>query len=221
MMPLFQSTHPVWGGTKMANNSCLWYTISIHPPRVGWDVDAPTGGGEEWISIHPPRVGWDLSIPPQEMLMPRFQSTHPVWGGTSPCCSGTDGCYISIHPPRVGWDIFSAEGCGVPIISIHPPRVGWDECVQRQSAEVEISIHPPRVGWDCPLLASLSRLPNFNPPTPCGVGLLSCLLNLPGQTFQSTHPVWGGTPRPLFSLCIEAISIHPPRVGWDGVPSYA
>ena len=79
---LFQSTHPVWGGTCSIH---LYYRlfiyfnpptpcgvglftipvivivalISIHPPRVGWDAVAPADDGGVLISIHPPRVGWD------------------------------------------------------------------------------------------------------------------------------------------------------------------
>ena len=34
-------------------------------------------------------------------------------------------------------------------------------------------------------------------------------------SFQSTHPVWGGTEiKRLVDQC-QDISIHPPRVGWD------
>ena len=58
--------------------------ISIHPPRVGWDEFFAAIGGVGCISIHPPRVGWDFpgSLSPQTTIL--FQSTHPVWGGTSP-----------------------------------------------------------------------------------------------------------------------------------------
>ena len=35
-------------------------TISIHPPRVGWDAGFLNGIEADFlISIHPPRVGWD------------------------------------------------------------------------------------------------------------------------------------------------------------------
>ena len=34
-------------------------------------------------------------------------------------------------------------------------------------------------------------------------------------SFQSTHPVWGGTPEVFFCAVQRCISIHPPRVGWD------
>ena len=106
------------------------------------------------------------------------------------------------------------------------------------TAGIGISIHPPRVGWDAKYSAAHSSACNFNPPTPCGVGpsgsasgnieeyfnpptpcgvgllLLSC--GIRGVIFQSTHPVWGGTFFQFFMICILHISIHPPRVGWDG-----
>ena len=37
--------------------------------------------------------------------------------------------------------------------------------------------------------------PNFNPPTPWGVGLVELLNTLMPELFQSTHPVGGGTHR--------------------------
>ncbi len=57
---------------------------------------------------------------------------------------------------------------------------------------------------------------NFNPPTPCGVGRISSAEYPICLRFQSTHPVWGGTLPPHPFLSSNAISIHPPRVGWDG-----
>ena len=35
---LFQSTHPVRGGTPAAAAYVAAMTISIHPPREGWDL---------------------------------------------------------------------------------------------------------------------------------------------------------------------------------------
>ena len=55
----FQSTHPVWGGTACGLKAYEINLISIHPPRVGWDVVAVACGLKSYISIHPPRVGWD------------------------------------------------------------------------------------------------------------------------------------------------------------------
>ena len=34
-------------------------TISIHPPREGWDPAGGSHPAKTSISIHPPREGWD------------------------------------------------------------------------------------------------------------------------------------------------------------------
>ena len=56
--------------------------ISIHPPRVGWDYKADKSTYVYLISIHPPRVGWDTDEMGKLEAQAKFQSTHPVWGGT-------------------------------------------------------------------------------------------------------------------------------------------
>ncbi len=123
-----------------------------------------------------------------------FQSTHPVWGGTT-------------------MEIYAHS---IDAISIHPPRVGWDYGYLKNSLCIKISIHPPRVGWDS-LSSDCGLQPlNFNPPTPCGVGPPNNVAVYFDGEFQSTHPVWGGTVLGLTSADDCTISIHPPRVGWDG-----
>ena len=57
---VFQSTHPVRGGTDALRFHFFAVLISIHPPREGWDA------GEV--------INYDA--------VPEFQSTHPVRGGT-------------------------------------------------------------------------------------------------------------------------------------------
>ena len=84
-IPLFQSTHPAWGGTPSLFSAILCNSISIHPPRMGWDgikvenglikdyfnPPTPHGVGRtvtltvdglKAISIHPPRMGWDAML---------------------------------------------------------------------------------------------------------------------------------------------------------------
>ena len=56
-----------------------------------------------------------------------------------------------------------------------------------------ISIHPSRVGWD---------RRNHQRKTTATI-------------FQSTHPVWDGTPSSTSARNDNDISIHPSRVGWD------
>ena len=56
---LFQSTHPVWDGTRRQIVATINERISIHPSRVGWDRGQYTEHHADAISIHPSRVGWD------------------------------------------------------------------------------------------------------------------------------------------------------------------
>ena len=55
----FQSAHPVWERTFLANLTLYSREISIHPSRVGWDFALEEQIFAERISIHPSRVGWD------------------------------------------------------------------------------------------------------------------------------------------------------------------
>ena len=43
--------------------------ISIHPPRVGWDLEYCHKSHPSIISIHPPRVGWDFADLVEDHLM--------------------------------------------------------------------------------------------------------------------------------------------------------
>ena len=146
-----------------------------------------------------------------------FQSTHPVWDGTS----------LVVH---AWFDL---------VISIHPSRVGWDFGVRADAAPSDLfqSTHPV---WDGTLVA-VEKAPNkrdFNPPIPCGMGLNAIWSNLIISRFQSTHPVWDGTAHARTTIVCQKIfqsthpvwdgtgpyrppaapseiSIHPSRVGWD------
>ena len=40
LLLVFQSTHPVRGGTVLVKFFCYFVSISIHPPREGWDFAA-------------------------------------------------------------------------------------------------------------------------------------------------------------------------------------
>ena len=62
------------------------------------------------------------------------------------------------------------------------------------------STHPVW-GGTFPICCADIFQPNFNPPTPCGVGPVISYLLLTTFLFQSTHPVWGGT------FCLSAKSI--------------
>ena len=190
---IFQSTHPVRGGTSNKWSKRRTKQISIHPPRAGWDFRDDSGAQRLRISIHPPRAGWDEKIdemsryladfnpptpcgvgPPQSDVTAdpkKFQSTHPVRGGTETLVKGISGnVFQSTHPVRggTGW---RAKDAGALFISIHPPRAGWDPFARW--------LH----GWPT----------YFNPPTPCGVGRNKGKCKGIDMEFQSTHPVRGGT----------------------------
>ncbi len=56
---VFQSTHPVRGGTSTTDPDCgLFVFQSTHPVRGGTGCDQRHGIHAD-ISIHPPRAGWD------------------------------------------------------------------------------------------------------------------------------------------------------------------
>ena len=150
-----------------------------------------------------------------------------------------DNISVSIHPPRVGRDVWPRT-VRCPVRCFNPPSpcgegrplagsVAWWE---------NVSIHPPRVGRDLfPYLRKHAGI-GFNPPSPCGEGLkinpwtwLARSFNPPspcgegrregpccrrGSGFQSTLPVWGGTPPRARGGTDYPVSIHPPRVGRDG-----
>ena len=123
---IFQSTHPVRGGTQKLSKLRVFLCISIHPPRAGWDEPIARTAQSIKISIHPPRAGWDTPDrrrcrgdcnfnPPTPCGVGRigpsifagvhvFQSTHPVRGGTRFLAVIFPASLISIHPPRAGWD---------------------------------------------------------------------------------------------------------------------
>ena len=146
---LFQSTHPVWGGTFAAEKPVADCRISIHPPRVGWDATGKT---------------WSIS-------RKRFQSTHPVWGGTLLLLAVLV-ARLYFNPPTpcgVGHTIYLPFDEIAEFQSTHPVWGGTMIGLQTRFA-LMISIHPPRVGWDNDWIANSFCFDDFNPPTPCGVG---------------------------------------------------
>ena len=78
----FQSTLPVWGGTKPFSSQKRAKSY-FNPP-------SPCGEGRQRPTF-------------REICLP-FQSTLPVWGGTPKCPTSSTHRPISIHPPRVGRD---------------------------------------------------------------------------------------------------------------------
>ena len=217
-------------------------SISIHPPRAGWDSYDCVACGKPFISIHPPRAGWDVAYLDWLQIANPFQSTHPVRGGTirparalprfanfnppTPCGVGQGGAHpaprcirISIHPPRAGWDDCDLSGCDLSdAISIHPPRAGWDFRRQRgryQSISFQ-STHPVRGGTFVSFLC-YTIVNDFNPPTPCGVGLKQCRAARHMSTISIHPPRAGWDGDTISGPRRPPISIHPPRAGWDHV----
>ena len=130
---IFQSTHPVRGGTISPPLSSI-SRCNFNPPTpcgVGPRLPAdPRPSGR--ISIHPPRAGWDCRLwcfPPCSCY---FNPPTPCGVGPEQDVSQLVGNSISIHPPRAGWDVALAPvKNSTRKISIHPPRAGWDG-TQRQ-----------------------------------------------------------------------------------------
>ena len=84
--------------------------ISIHPPRAGRDAIIDQALKLLSISIHPPRAGRDLMMLSMLVVLPIFQSTRPVRGGTTTIASLSGSKKISIHPPRAGRDTKAVTG---------------------------------------------------------------------------------------------------------------
>ena len=194
---LFQSTHPLRGGTRYRLSGAV-ETIYFNPPT-------PCGVGRELFSCTDTRR--------------KFQSTHPLRGGTITVwpLAPTSRAFQSTHPLR-GGTINNVILSNVLLISIHPPLAGWDrENYQCQGLYGSISIHPPLAGWDRERWSVYVLNRHFNPPTPCGVGLICCSPIFLTARFQSTHPLRGGTIKDDADVFTTAISIHPPLAGWDGL----
>ena len=123
---LFQSTHPVWGGTHEFDVNATGETFqSTHPVWGGTCLRAESLRGQH--DFNPPTpCGVGPTIEEQQAEIKHFnpptpcgvglrkirtmrdkkgfQSTHPVWGGTNALRLVDNKSNISIHPPRVGWD---------------------------------------------------------------------------------------------------------------------
>ena len=122
----------------------------------------------------------------------RFQSTHPVRGGTiNNMDSLTQIVFQSTHPVRGGTRTFFNIGVVAIFQSTHPVRGGTRRPALDPIGMLFQSTHPVRGG------TSVDSEANYT-----------------GQ-FQSTHPVRGGTPLIVLLPVDDLISIHPPRAGWD------
>ena len=162
-----------------------------------------------------------------------FQSTHPVWDGTSRRYLHAVVPVISIHPSRVGWDagVYGDFYVGIGFQSTHPV---WDgtfllrrqllRCChfnppipcgmgqnQRQRGSVgrNISIHPSRVGWDLSWTTLRSLSQYFNPPIPCGMGQEEADGVVLSDNFNPPIPCGMG-PRQRKRISTTAVHFNPP-----------
>ena len=124
--------------------------ISIHPSRVGWDCSYPRSFNLIYIfqSTHPVWDGTSSSTPTLTEIA-TFQSTHPVWDGTSDR-GDAQKPWKNFNPPiPCGMGLKSASGILILMLfqSTHPV---WDGTSGRSFllGKKNISIHPSRVGWD-------------------------------------------------------------------------
>ena len=220
MLPVFQSTLPVWGATGGEDQKSLGKHISIHAPRVGSDGQLQAGQlpVKAFQSTLPVWGATALLLVPLGGLP--FQSTLPVWGATKIFTSRTKFKEISIHAPRVGSDDrpphlhhlprdFNPRspcgerhrrislGKGTRKFQSTLPVWGATHQQSQKTQGRNISIHAPRVGSDLSDISANS-----------GTG-----------KFQSTLPVWGATLCFSMRTIVGGISIHAPRVGSDASSS--
>ena len=215
--PRFQSTLPVWGGTRTLIT--LWYQDRhFNPP-------SPCGEG--------PFCNRKCTC------FGNFNPPSPCGEGPISAAPRPQRMRISIHPPRVGRDE-KPRLCRLLHPDFNPPSP-CGEGLQKSCQRVcQGYFNPPSPCGEGPVAHPLTpiRGSDFNPPSPCGEGQIASAVNEILAGFQSTLPVWGGTrtnERPTAtaidfnppSPCGEGlddidlsdvqadISIHPPRVGRD------
>ena len=147
----FNPPTPHGVGQQVRISMHIYFQISIHPPRMGWDIAIlhPLCGNKNFNPPTPHGVGPNSKTFGSTVFI--FQSTHPAWGGTMPRPHYGGSRNISIHPPRMGWDLIRRQDF-IPDIKIfqstHPAWGGTGRCY----------LVDPFVF-------------DFNPPTPHGVGL--------------------------------------------------
>ena len=109
----------------------------------------------------------------QRSYFAEFQSTRPLAGRDLPVAATADHLSYFNPPAPCGagplWQ--SALLLRLPI-SIHPPLAGRDGIAAFDAQIHEISIHPPLAGRDHLLQSARQARSDFNPPAPCGAGLI-------------------------------------------------
>ena len=146
----FQSTLPVWGGTRAVCETFRAIHDFTPPSPCGEGPGKLAAGGVNGgISIHPPRVGRDSGMLSLMYTSLPFQSTLPVWGGTW-AGSGAMPQYSHFNPPSpCGEGLYTILLAGKLYYFNPPSPCGEGRCVpMRFQNHICISIHPPRVGRD-------------------------------------------------------------------------
>ena len=149
--------------------------------------------------------------------LPKFQSTHPLRGGTGMVAKLVAQYIISIHAPLAGCDVRSLCRRHAKLaISIHAPLAGCDSTTIRRSRRLSRfqSTHPLR-GATREQIILYMACGHFNPRTPCGVRPVGAALN--GKTLRiSIHaPLAGCDGESMICANALTISIHAPLAGCD------
>ena len=147
--PAFQSTHPMRGATVYKVNTTVASGISIHAPHAG--CDKLTHAVADFRDDFNPRTPYGVRLRHQSrwyrlrhfnprtpcgvrptavvvsMIIPIFQSTHPMRGATRHRKTILLIYQISIHAPHAGCDVdTTAIYLRLSEISIHAPHAGCD-----------------------------------------------------------------------------------------------
>ena len=146
------------------------------------------------ISIHAPLAGCDSASASADLIVPLFQSTHPLRGATTRSSPVPSIRVISIHAPLAGRDGIHGLGfrCHRGFQSTRPLRGATERklCVV---LTVIISIHAPLAGRDRQDVYGDHARRNFNPRAPCGARPAIPRSSVSIALFQSTRPLRGAT----------------------------
>ena len=209
------------GGTYELHHRDKSRDISIHPPRAGRDRQAFFRRIHiVRISIHPPRAGRDTIVTLIAATLTDFNPPAPCGAGLF-LMMNRPGVLLfqSTRPVRGGTHMLWHLNGGVLLFqSTRPVRGGT---VFRVILLLLLRNFNPPAPCGAGLLILICRLPliYFNPPAPCGAGQILFSLKVLLLIFQSTRPVRGGTL--LILICrlplILFQSTRPVRGGTGGI----
>ena len=172
------------------------------------------------ISIHPPRAGWDPLHRQVKRVYPYFNPPTPCGVGHDPVAHVPFPLGISIHPPRAGWDPGPGDARRVLLISIHPPRAGWD-IMRTSSRYCSRNFNPPTpcgVGRGESPISVVITIFQSTHPVRGGTRGRSCSSACYLISIHPPRAGWDAWMR-ICRMKHSTISIHPPRAGWDSKSS--